>query len=206
VYDFYEGIYASLNTSLFVLAAILSVVFIGLVFIIFDRYRGKTLAASLYAILHSGDAETGAADTADGTADAAGLTESQALAEADFTEDEKKVVMLLIDGGSRGEILRKLRINANEFSKYEKAIRLKIFNIGDPDPVIAAVAAEYHLTRREIEVARCLRRDMTNTEIAAELFISASTVKFHVHNLLTKMNAETRQHLAGWFNELEKKL
>ncbi len=50
----------------------------------------------------------------------------------------------------------------------------------------------FSLTEREIEVLRLMAEGSSNNEIAAALFISASTVKFHIANILHKMNVQTR--------------
>ncbi|MCL2655631.1 MAG: helix-turn-helix transcriptional regulator [Coriobacteriia bacterium] len=57
------------------------------------------------------------------------------------------------------------------------------------------------MTRREVDVMRCLRRSMTNSEIAAELFLSEETVKSHLHNLMKKLPVKTRQDIATWTAE-----
>jgi DNA-binding NarL/FixJ family response regulator len=51
------------------------------------------------------------------------------------------------------------------------------------------------ITDREGEVLTLVARGLSNTEIAAELFISVGTAKAHVANLLTKLNARDRIHL-----------
>lgn len=48
------------------------------------------------------------------------------------------------------------------------------------------------LSERELEVLRLLVRGMSNQEIAGALFISESTVKFHVNHILSKLNAGDR--------------
>lgn len=48
------------------------------------------------------------------------------------------------------------------------------------------------LTQREREVWRLVAQGMTNASIAAALFLSEHTVKFHVHNLLRKLELKTR--------------
>jgi len=48
------------------------------------------------------------------------------------------------------------------------------------------------LTAREMEVLRLVARGLTNREIANVLSISASTVKNHVNNLLTKLEVADR--------------
>lgn len=48
------------------------------------------------------------------------------------------------------------------------------------------------LTRREHQVARLLERGLSNKEIARQLDITVSTVKNHVHNILTKLDLTNR--------------
>lgn len=52
------------------------------------------------------------------------------------------------------------------------------------------------LTWREAQVLELLRRRYTNKEVAALLGISESTVKFHVSNVLMKLNVTNRRDLA----------
>lgn len=51
---------------------------------------------------------------------------------------------------------------------------------------------EARLTEREGTVLDLVARGMTNPDIAARLFISVSTVGFHMHNILSKLDAKTR--------------
>jgi DNA-binding NarL/FixJ family response regulator len=48
------------------------------------------------------------------------------------------------------------------------------------------------LTRREREVLSLVRKGLQNKEIASELFINISTVKFHVGSLLKKFGKDSR--------------
>lgn len=50
----------------------------------------------------------------------------------------------------------------------------------------------YQLSEREREVLQYLVEGLTNAEIAERMFISRSTVKFHVSSLLAKLNVTTR--------------
>ena len=52
------------------------------------------------------------------------------------------------------------------------------------------------LTQREAEVLRLVVRGHTNQEIAQSLFLSVSTVKKHVHNLIKKLGVSDRTQLA----------
>jgi DNA-binding NarL/FixJ family response regulator len=54
------------------------------------------------------------------------------------------------------------------------------------------------LSSREIDVARSTARGRTNTEIAAELFISLSTVKSHLASIQGKLGVRNRVEIAAW--------
>ncbi|MGN9841373.1 response regulator [Nonomuraea sp. H19] len=54
------------------------------------------------------------------------------------------------------------------------------------------------LSERETEVVRAIARGRTNQEIAAELFISLSTVKGHVSAVLAKLGVRNRAEIASW--------
>nr|WP_304608089.1 response regulator transcription factor [Lentiprolixibacter aurantiacus] len=52
--------------------------------------------------------------------------------------------------------------------------------------------AELGLSKREYEVLQEISRGLSNREIADKLYLSESTVKTHVSNLLLKLNAQRR--------------
>lgn len=65
----------------------------------------------------------------------------------------------------------------------------------DPDAAVPfAVASDGRddLTRRETEVLRLLVLGRANKEIASDLAVSEETVKSHVANILSKLQAENR--------------
>ena len=57
------------------------------------------------------------------------------------------------------------------------------------------------LTEREEEVLVTVARGRTNNEIAAELYISLSTVKTHLASIMTKIGARNRVEIAMWAYE-----
>ena len=48
------------------------------------------------------------------------------------------------------------------------------------------------ISNREYEVLLCISEGLSNKEIGDKLFVSESTVKTHVSNLLSKLNAKRR--------------
>ncbi|MER6529458.1 response regulator transcription factor [Streptomyces sp. NPDC001508] len=54
------------------------------------------------------------------------------------------------------------------------------------------------LTSREQEVARLVAEGLTNSDIGAELFISAGTVKTHLARLQKKLGVQNRVGIAAW--------
>ncbi|WP_298237395.1 response regulator transcription factor [uncultured Algibacter sp.] len=51
---------------------------------------------------------------------------------------------------------------------------------------------ELEITNREYEVLKHISSGLSNKEIAEKLFLSESTIKTHVSNLLVKLNAKRR--------------
>ena len=54
------------------------------------------------------------------------------------------------------------------------------------------VTRQYHLSERERDVLRLVVRGFSNRQIAANLTLSESTIKFHVSNILSKLGIATR--------------
>ena len=67
--------------------------------------------------------------------------------------------------------------------------------VGDQKPSPTPVALPASLTTRELEILRLIAAGMTNTEIAARLYISPLTCKSHVSRILTKLDARDRTQL-----------
>ena len=51
---------------------------------------------------------------------------------------------------------------------------------------------ELEISKREYEVLQSISEGLSNKEIADKLFVSESTIKTHVSNLLIKLNAKRR--------------
>ena len=73
-------------------------------------------------------------------------------------------------------------------SRYSKA-KPKIAQAWTQD---LAMIEKLGISKRELEVLEALADGLSNKEIGAQLFVSESTVKTHVSNLLVKLDAKRR--------------
>jgi DNA-binding NarL/FixJ family response regulator len=102
-------------------------------------------------------------------------------------------VMRAFKAGARGYLLKSvLRRDLPETIRAVHAGQKRM------PPELAAEVAEHagagSLTSREITVLRLVAAGNANKEIAAQLSITEETVKGHVTNILTKLDARDRTH------------
>jgi DNA-binding NarL/FixJ family response regulator len=113
-------------------------------------------------------------------------------------EDDEKVFEALKAGAS-GYMLKK-----HGPQKIMEALK-ELYNGGSPmsaDIARKVVSAfhthdkqrdlSYQLTKREIDILNQLAKGLLYKEIAQQLFISANTVKQHIHNIYEKLHVENR--------------
>jgi DNA-binding NarL/FixJ family response regulator len=77
-------------------------------------------------------------------------------------------------------------------------ITLRLLRRIAPAKAPAARKLVASLSGREIDVVRAIAKGRTNTEIAADLFISLSTVKSHLTSIQNKLGVRNRVEIAGW--------
>jgi DNA-binding CsgD family transcriptional regulator len=73
-------------------------------------------------------------------------------------------------------------------------------HLGQPAPqrAGAGTTATGGLSPRELEVAALVAQGLTNSAIAARLFVSRATVSSHVTHILTKLGFSSRTQIAAW--------
>jgi DNA-binding NarL/FixJ family response regulator len=115
------------------------------------------------------------------------------------TFDEDEVIADAFAAGAAGYLLKTTRSAA-----LVEAVRAAHAGLSVVPPGLVSrwspsrvVAAPPRLLPREREVLELLARGHTNAQIAATLFVSASTVKIHVAALMRKLDAENRTSLAA---------
>ncbi len=79
-------------------------------------------------------------------------------------------------------------------------VRLLKHVTGTPQPAAPTRPAPptEPLTDRELDVVRLVALGRTNTEIAAELYVSLSTAKTHLSSVQLKLAARNRVEIAAW--------
>jgi DNA-binding NarL/FixJ family response regulator len=65
-----------------------------------------------------------------------------------------------------------------------------------PKQGLTKTAALEQLTKRELEVARLVSLGLTNQQISQKLCISAHTVKYHISNIMRKLEKTSRIAIA----------
>jgi len=118
------------------------------------------------------------------------------IALTSFKEDD--LVQAVLEAGAIGYLLKNV-------STEELADAIRSAHAGRPTLAPEATQALIHhatrrnstvlgddLTDREREVLRLMVQGLNNTAIAEELVVSRSTVKFHVSNILSKLQATSR--------------
>lgn len=136
----------------------------------------------------------------------AALTESDedafnCLVEALQLADDGKFIRTFLDSGKRVISLLIRAIPENASPAYAEKLLAAIQEI-DPDHDLGQAGLIEPLSKRELEVLKCLADGMSNRAIAESLFISPGTAKTHVHNICRKLDVQNRTQAAMKAREL----
>lgn len=120
-----------------------------------------------------------------------------------FIDDH--LVMAAIHNGARGYVVKDVDTSALIRAIRDISRGGSAFDARSAAAMVRGIHAgpvenDNKLTGREREVLELLSRGMSNGEIGKKLFISDTTVKFHVGNILRKLGVSRRAeavHLAG---------
>jgi DNA-binding NarL/FixJ family response regulator len=114
--------------------------------------------------------------------------------------DDEHYVIMALENGATGYLLKNI-----DGKELVESIRQAAGGMNPISPQLACkllplsrrrVDAGNRLTPREIEVWRLLSSGASNAEISKNLFVSESTVKFHVRNIFHKLGVKNRVEAA----------
>jgi DNA-binding NarL/FixJ family response regulator len=114
--------------------------------------------------------------------------------------DDEHYVVMALENGASGYLLK--NIGAKELMESVKQAHEGLTPIS---PQLASKLMPFsrrgtdtsnRLTPREVEVWRLLSSGASNAEISKALFVSESTVKFHVRNIFHKLGVKNRVEAA----------
>ena len=111
---------------------------------------------------------------------------------------EDTVVVAALRRGARGYVVKE--VDTSELLRAIRAVHAghNAFDSRSASAMVRGLnASAQHsgtsvLTTREIEVLRLLAKGLSNRDIAAALFVSESTAKFHVANIMRKLEVTRR--------------
>ena len=104
---------------------------------------------------------------------------------------------LLKDAGPR-LLVEAVRAAAAGDALVSPSVTVRLLEHLAARPTVRAQQLPDPLSPRELDVVRAVARGRTNAEIAAELFVSLSTVKTHLTNVQAKLDARNRVEIAAW--------
>lgn len=88
------------------------------------------------------------------------------------------------------------------FAIYQKLYTPRRSEKQNEEALLSDFEARYQLTRRQREIFRLVLKGCTNAEIASELFLAQSTVKFHMKNILKATECANRTELIAAFKSM----
>ena len=97
----------------------------------------------------------------------------------------------LLKGSPKREIVGAIRSVSDGGTAIEPAVAAKLMQHMNKRST-KAKQPTIHFSKREKQVLDLLAAGKTNRDVGVTLFISESTVKFHVHAILSKLNAGNR--------------
>ena len=110
---------------------------------------------------------------------------------------DENLVVRAVHAGARGYVVKD--VDTTELVRAIRAIsagrervRLTQRRRGGAVDVRPLPNPDKQLTDREIEVLRLLAAGLSNNKIGEKLFISATTAKFHVSNIMRKLEVSSR--------------
>jgi RNA polymerase sigma factor (sigma-70 family) len=132
-------------------------------------------------------------------------------------EESPQAIMKYVEAGASGYVLSEVNLDdllgnvraapeGKAFASPEIISRLmsRVSELAklclDREVILATLES---LTPREREILELISQGLSNQEIGERLTIEVGTVKNHVHNILYKLNVESRQEAAELFQQAD---
>lgn len=116
---------------------------------------------------------------------------SERLVVESIRNGAKGYVLKDVDADALVKAVHAVRRGESAFDSHAAAMVVRSIT-GDPDPTDGVAA----LSERERDVLALVGRGLSNAEIGTRLYISATTVKFHLRNIMAKLGVHRRAELA----------
>ncbi|QIM17711.1 response regulator transcription factor [Leucobacter coleopterorum] len=174
-----------------------------------DGYEAVALAAELQPDVVCMDIRMPGRDGIQATRDiVAAHSEVRVLVVTTFDLDdyvfgalEAGAAGFLLKGSDEATITGAIRsVAAGEGTLDQRLTRRVLTEFSQRRPTVETQRASVadHLTPREIEILVLLGQGLSNKEIAAQLYVEPTTVKYHLASLLTKTGTRDRLQVALW--------
>ncbi len=131
------------------------------------------------------------------------------LALTSFEDDKYVVEMLragssgyLVKSSSPAELIRAINTIHSGHSYFSQNLSKTIFENAKKEKILHNKMGDFSVTSRELEVLKYISDEMTNKEIAQQLFISPRTVETHKRNLMQKLKVKNVVGLAKFYFHL----
>jgi two-component system nitrate/nitrite response regulator NarL len=99
--------------------------------------------------------------------------------------------------GACGYVVKSIDV-ADLASAIRQAVQATAYHALGLPAMRADTAAELGLTARELSIVRAVARGMSNRAIGKQLFVTEQTIKFHMTNILRKLELKNRTEVARW--------
>ena len=188
-----------IGRPLIVFGAVCAALLVPLIFSVWKRQEDASLMEALLGLKKQAEDDVPQSDApAKSPEETSPQNASRDWPQAlDLLADEHRIATLLCDGMTRTEIAQQTGLSLSQVAVHLRNIRVKLEAtppVGQ-SAYVRAAARRYALTAREAEVFGEIISGRSNTEISANLYIEAATVKTHVNRILKKTGMTSRAEL-----------
>lgn len=133
-------------------------------------------------------------------------------------EEKEQSVLPFIEAGASGYVLKDASVEDLVNSIYSthfgqahispsmaRTLIERVYHLaGEFNGLDTSIFDQVELTPREVEVLELLGQNLSNQDIAAQLYVEVGTVKNHVHSILQKLDVTSRHEAAKYLAFLKR--